>query len=839
MSSEETGGDKRVVELLEKAAAEIRAGRAVETSTWQRREPELAPDFPELLETLRDLVTAAHTWKTGAELGGFPGCEPETIDEYPQEAVTGSFPEQIGRYRILEQIGAGGMGAVYKAYDPELDRVVAVKVPRFERLADLGDPSMQTGVKQRFLREARTAAQVRQAHVCPIHDVGEHDGIPFVVMAYVEGQSLSRRLKGSGRFADPREAAELVRQVADGLAAVHGHGILHRDVKPGNILIDLAGQALLTDFGLALPVNDPEHLTSTGVAVGTVAYMAPEQADTEHGAIGPWTDLYSLSVVLYQMVTGRLPFEGPPLAVLSRIAHEVPPLPTKVRPDLDPALEAIINKAMAGRAEERYRSAPEFAEALRGWLTGSEAEPAATSATVPTQTSTPVVVRSDLSEGSTVTVSVQPGSTAARKVSVTINEQECKRRRRRLTIQVSLAFGVLLLVIGAFQWYSVTKTLPAEGEPVRERLQVATSPKETKKIASTDADAPAFKKIEQKKQEQDQAVMVELDQKQKKEVAEQAYKVAEQAYKAAEQIASEVKKRTEQQAKGIQKAIEQEKRRDATEPVVRSWLAAAVNLDRVNTPNDDDEPHVASNNLRLYYTLGEKGKYQVMQSVRKKANQPWPPGSPVAEVNIHGDNRSVFVTDTLKYPQYLFFATNKDPDKSEGRGDNFDIFFLIKLNPKADFTNPTPLHSISTAADEMHPWLSRDRLKIYFSRKDQDGWHTYVAGRQKEHEQFDMPGRLDFPPDFHHPTLTPDGKTMYLQGPLPGKRWGIFRSYQEGESWSSPEPVLALNHPDAPRGDSSPTLSHDGSKLYFASDRPGTKGGLDLWVVPVEQLVKR
>jgi serine/threonine protein kinase len=493
MNPEETGGDQRVVELLDEATQELQAGRAVESSTWQARESkvaQLAPDLPELLETLRDLVSAAHTWRTGAPSGQLPSAEPETppyhapvrhqvlaeshsteptVDELSQEAGSGPLPEQIGRYRVLERIAGGGMGAVYKAYDPELDRIVALKVPRFDRLADL-----QAAVKQRFLREARTAAQIRHAHVCPIHDVGEHDGIPFVVMAYVEGQSLSGRLRERGRFDDPREPAELIRQVADGLAAVHAHGILHRDVKPGNILIDLSGQALLADFGLALPVNDPEHLTSTGIMVGTVAYMAPEQTDAALGTIGPWTDLYGLGVVLYQMLTGRLPFEGPPLTVLSRIAHEGPPLPTKFRPDLDPGLEAIINKAMARQAEERYQSAPEFAEALQHWLSGIASEPTTTSAAAPTQTSTPVVVRSDLPDGGTVTVSVQHGSTAPRKLSVTVSEQESKkrRRRRRLAIQVSVAFAVVLVVIGFSRWFPETKDLLPGGEKVRVVVKV-------------------------------------------------------------------------------------------------------------------------------------------------------------------------------------------------------------------------------------------------------------------------------------------------------------------------------------------------------------------------------
>jgi serine/threonine protein kinase len=449
MSPEETDSDKRIVELLDEAVAELRTSKTVSSSTLQRCEAGLAPDLPELLETLRDLVSAAYTWRTGAGLGDLPCGEPETVDEFLQESNSRALPEQIGRYRVLERIAAGGMGAVYKAYDPELDRVVAIKVPKFDGRAD-----MQTAVKQRFLREGRAAAQIRHAHVCPIYDVGEHDGIPFVVMAYVEGQSLSKRLRERGRFSQLPEAVEFVRQVADGLAAVHANGILHRDVKPGNILIDLAGQALLTDFGLALPVSEPDHLTATGIMVGTVAYMAPEQADAESGTIGPWTDLYGLGVVLYQMVTGRLPFEDSSRTLLSRISNETPPPPSKFRLDLDRALEAIINKSMTHEAKERYRSAPELAEALQRWLAGIASAPLATSDAGSIQAPSPVVVRSNLPDGSTVTVSVQQGANVPSKLSVTVSEQEFKKRqRRRFTIRVSLAFAVVFVVIGFYWWY--------------------------------------------------------------------------------------------------------------------------------------------------------------------------------------------------------------------------------------------------------------------------------------------------------------------------------------------------------------------------------------------------
>jgi anti-sigma factor RsiW len=266
----------------------------------------------------------------------------------------------LGRYRIVAKLGQGGMGAVYKAHDPQLHRAVAVKVPHFDRRR----PDHGTAV-QRFLREARLAASVRHAHVCPVHDVGEHDGSSFVVMAFIEGESLADLIKHDRP--DVSRAVELVRKVALGLEAVHAQGLVHRDLKPANILIDGAGEPLLTDFGVARPVADEERLTGEGVVIGTPAFMAPEQAGNEPAKVGPWTDVYSLGVVLYRLLTGKLPFDGPPLAVLYKIENESPPAPTTLRPEADAVLEAIVLKAMAKKPEARYRSARELAEALAAW----------------------------------------------------------------------------------------------------------------------------------------------------------------------------------------------------------------------------------------------------------------------------------------------------------------------------------------------------------------------------------------------------------------------------------------------------------------------------------------
>src|SRR5262245_53782671 len=276
------------------------------------------------------------------------------------EPSTGEeWPAQIGRYRILGTIGSGGMGTVYKAQDPQLNRLVAVKVPRFD-----GHEQTQASRRQRFQREARAAAQVRHPHVCPVYDVGEQDGQPFLVMAYIEGISLSESLQRQGRYEEVGQAVALIRQVIDGLDAIHAQGIIHRDIKPSNIMLDRVGNAILTDFGLSRVLEEADHLTSDGVVVGTPAYMAPEQAAGHAHQVAPPTDVYSLAVVLYKMLTGRLPFEGPPMPVLHRIVHDEPPPPSQFRPDLPAAVEAAILRALRKNPSERFGDAQAFAAAL-------------------------------------------------------------------------------------------------------------------------------------------------------------------------------------------------------------------------------------------------------------------------------------------------------------------------------------------------------------------------------------------------------------------------------------------------------------------------------------------
>jgi tRNA A-37 threonylcarbamoyl transferase component Bud32 len=266
--------------------------------------------------------------------------------------------QTIGRYHILEQLGEGGMATVYKAYDTRLERDVAIKVIR----RDAFPPNQLDHILKRFEREAKALARLAHPNIVGVIDYGEHEGAPYLVMVYLRGGTLKQRL---GKPVAWQEAAQMLTPIAEALEYAHENHIVHRDIKPANILLTEKGQPMLTDFGIAklLEGSETQTLTGTGAAIGTPEYMAPEQWT---GQAVAQSDIYSLGVVLYELVTGRKPYiADTPAAVFLKQVSDPLPRPKFFMPGLPDAVEHVLLKALAKKPEDRYQSIGEFATALK------------------------------------------------------------------------------------------------------------------------------------------------------------------------------------------------------------------------------------------------------------------------------------------------------------------------------------------------------------------------------------------------------------------------------------------------------------------------------------------
>src|ERR1700678_3584896 len=342
-----------------------------------------------------------------------------------------------GRYQVTHLIARGGMAMVYRAQDTLLNRAVALKI-LYPELSE--DPLFV----ERFRREAQAAANLSHPNIVPVFDWGEDDGSYFIVMEYVEGRPLSAVLRDPQRLS-PRQIATIGAGVAAALAFAHRHGVVHRDVKPGNVLITPDGDVKVTDFGIARAMNTEESLAQTGAVKGTAAYLSTEQAEGK--GVDSRRDIYSLGVVLYEMGVGRPPFTGDsPVAVASKHFRDLLILPREANPAVPPALEAVTMKAMAKNPDARYGSAEELRADLLRFADGRPVE-----AGDPGLTSVMAAV------GATQAVPMATGRTmAVPQGGPPDNKEDLERKKRtRNLIILLVALLVALAVIAFFLLRSV------------------------------------------------------------------------------------------------------------------------------------------------------------------------------------------------------------------------------------------------------------------------------------------------------------------------------------------------------------------------------------------------
>ena len=366
------------------------------------------------------------------------------------------------RYEIHRRLARGGMAQVYLARDRSLDRPVAVK----ELVAEFAtDPSFV----ERFRREAQAAANLSHPNVVGVYDWGAQDGTYFIVMEYVDGPSLSRVLRSDGPF-HPRRAAEIAAEVASGLGFAHSRGVVHRDVKPGNVLLTRSGQSKVTDFGIARALtSSDEDLTQAGSVMGTATYFSPEQA--QGLPVDPRSDLYSLGVVLYELVAGRPPFTGDsPLAIAYKHVQDAPPPPSTIMSGLPEGLEAIIMKLLAKRPDDRYASAEDLRADLGRYLAGE------------TTVAERGLLAAGVAAGAAAAVLADPATTMQPATGAGTPvppeepyEDEPDEPKRRTWLFIAILVGLLALLGGLLFWFtrsldegSLVTVPPVIGLPLEE-----------------------------------------------------------------------------------------------------------------------------------------------------------------------------------------------------------------------------------------------------------------------------------------------------------------------------------------------------------------------------------
>ncbi|MBB3204461.1 serine/threonine-protein kinase [Rhodopirellula rubra] len=377
--------EQRLADVLAEMTDRVCGGEIADLETVCRQHPELASDLRHLwgavlvtdtAGAVRDETPGRRTPVIGPSKSSSPiSPTDETLSSSDGEFVDGDrldeddpslpsrgmrLPTTIGDYDLIEEIGRGGMGVVFRARQRSLDREVAIKMILRGRLASDAD-------LQRFLAEASATASLEHPGIVPVYEVGNVDGRPFFSMKLIEGETLAQKVAEGPMNA--REACEMIIAVAEAVAVAHAAGILHRDIKPSNILFGRQGYPMLTDFGLAKHIGTKADLTRSGMLVGTPAYMSPEQASGSRRDVGVASDVYSLGCVLYYALTGRAPFVGDSaMELVMQVIEQDPTPPRALRPGLDRDLEMVVTRCLQKPADLRYQTTDELIKDLKAYL---------------------------------------------------------------------------------------------------------------------------------------------------------------------------------------------------------------------------------------------------------------------------------------------------------------------------------------------------------------------------------------------------------------------------------------------------------------------------------------
>ena len=347
--------EERLALLVSDLADRVQRGEEVTLEDECRKSPEFASDLRELWGAIVVAQAAGSHSRAGEPVTVAGGRQ---ANDFPSGEL--SLPAKFGDFELLEELGRGGMGVVYRARQISLGREVALKMILRGQLASKAD-------RERFEAEARAAAKLDHAGIVPVYEVGEIDGRPYFTMKYIGGTTLAQRLTDGPL--PPRETAMLLSAVAKAVEFAHQRGILHRDLKPSNILLDADNRPHVTDFGLAKQITDAASLTRTGAVLGTPAYMAPEQAAGARGQVGPHSDVYSLGVILYAMLTGRPPFQAAsPVDTVLMVLEQDPVPPRLLNPKADRDLEMIALRCLQKPTDLRYSTAAALAKDLDAYL---------------------------------------------------------------------------------------------------------------------------------------------------------------------------------------------------------------------------------------------------------------------------------------------------------------------------------------------------------------------------------------------------------------------------------------------------------------------------------------